>query len=359
MAMAKSITVQEITDLLDKGRTLMKEQSSAKAVDLYISLANMDHGNLIPPDIYFFYKAQYLALVNMGKILSRVDPDVAAALVTPNLMACLKRYEKNEDNPPEARMMAVCNIGMIYKFIYHDFAKAGVRLRKALDIYNRITSKSKDFDLAAYIAADEELQLNTVAHIMHEATTALTMIQDQPLDELQRQNTCYIQVPIHVVTLLNIPGNDAHVQSLLKRLPGNPRFYTTECVQCHRKKGDPALDPKSTTTLKTCAKCLRYAYCSKQCQKDHWKGGHKDACRNLKDYRKGDIVLVIGVDMELATVIWDFQANTDLAGYFLLEVFGEGSRPHTWRVAPVNDDGSRTIDVPAHDITVKIPVEEI
>lgn len=46
----------------------------------------------------------------------------------------------------------------------------------------------------------------------------------------------------------------------------------TTCVQCNRP---PAKDKK----LLVCGKCKIVRYCSTDCQKKHWKAGHKDCCQ--------------------------------------------------------------------------------
>ena len=35
------------------------------------------------------------------------------------------------------------------------------------------------------------------------------------------------------------------------------------------------------TALKRCSKCLGVAYCSRECQVAHWKGGHKQHCQEI------------------------------------------------------------------------------
>lgn len=53
------------------------------------------------------------------------------------------------------------------------------------------------------------------------------------------------------------------------------------CAHC-KKAG-------STSTMKACGRCRRVWYCSRECQKLHWKGGgHKKACGNLTASATGD-----------------------------------------------------------------------
>lgn len=42
---------------------------------------------------------------------------------------------------------------------------------------------------------------------------------------------------------------------------------------CNKKEEEPG-------SFKRCGKCQRVAYCSRECQKDHWKSGHKIICKS-------------------------------------------------------------------------------
>ena len=37
--------------------------------------------------------------------------------------------------------------------------------------------------------------------------------------------------------------------------------------------------PEQGETFSHCSRCKVVAYCSKACQKQHWRGGHKDTCQ--------------------------------------------------------------------------------
>ncbi|KAJ3278974.1 hypothetical protein HDU79_001034, partial [Rhizoclosmatium sp. JEL0117] len=41
----------------------------------------------------------------------------------------------------------------------------------------------------------------------------------------------------------------------------------------------------TSNNLKKCGGCGQFAYCSKECQKTHWKKGHKEACGQMKDVK--------------------------------------------------------------------------
>ncbi len=49
-------------------------------------------------------------------------------------------------------------------------------------------------------------------------------------------------------------------------------------LRCCRK------DCKKRTRLKTCSKCQLTTYCSKKCQKIHWKNGHSWQCSKYSWY---------------------------------------------------------------------------
>ncbi|KAJ3287316.1 hypothetical protein HDU76_007840 [Blyttiomyces sp. JEL0837] len=77
-----------------------------------------------------------------------------------------------------------------------------------------------------------------------------------------------------------------------------------ECANCHvqrfvlyKNSSTPGHEiVKDQVTLRRCSKCKRVAYCSTDCQKQHWnQGGHKHVCRAPDDYRVGDIVLLRGL----------------------------------------------------------------
>ena len=44
------------------------------------------------------------------------------------------------------------------------------------------------------------------------------------------------------------------------------------CGQCGRTEDQGE-------TFNHCSRCKDVSYCSKACQKQHWRGGHKDTCQ--------------------------------------------------------------------------------
>ncbi|KAF1801046.1 hypothetical protein FB192DRAFT_1383708 [Mucor lusitanicus] len=47
-------------------------------------------------------------------------------------------------------------------------------------------------------------------------------------------------------------------------------------VMCDKKEEEPG-------SFKRCGRCQRVSYCSRECQKDHWKHGHRAVCREQDD----------------------------------------------------------------------------
>lgn len=88
------------------------------------------------------------------------------------------------------------------------------------------------------------------------------------------------------------------------------------------------------STLMKCASCNVTLYCSKQCQKEHWrKGGHKDECSKIVEYKKevkrenavaslkegmenGDKDAAAAAAIEMINNIPDEIANMSLAEFF-------------------------------------------
>ena len=62
-------------------------------------------------------------------------------------------------------------------------------------------------------------------------------------------------------------------QNAATRLAGGTSVefgYGRGCAQCGHLGGDQ---------LALCGQCRVVRYCSKECQRKHWKGGHKAACK--------------------------------------------------------------------------------
>lgn len=73
----------------------------------------------------------------------------------------------------------------------------------------------------------------------------------------------------------------------VKDLELTPEAFLKEGIKCLVMKCD--FCNKSECKLRLCAQCFDVSYCSKECQKQHWKDEHKAAC---KARRSGDVRVV-------------------------------------------------------------------
>lgn len=62
-----------------------------------------------------------------------------------------------------------------------------------------------------------------------------------------------------------------------------------KCDNCGITREDAATNGDG---LKNCRKCKLVFYCSRECQKLHWRSGHKEACRRPGQIEIGDVMLV-------------------------------------------------------------------
>jgi hypothetical protein len=52
-----------------------------------------------------------------------------------------------------------------------------------------------------------------------------------------------------------------------------PNPWISRCANCNK------VHEEGSTQFNTCARCKAFYYCSRECQKEHWKAGHKVDCR--------------------------------------------------------------------------------
>lgn len=122
-----------------------------------------------------------------------------------------------------------------------------------------------------------------------------------PSDEI----TCYSIIPI--MTNRNIfKDNNRGFQH-----PNKLITILQTCCCCHRMWND----------LKSCAKCKKAKYCSKNCQTVHWQR-HKHLCKMLRETFNVDVAM-----SETKTTSQFFQREMVLRSTYPMEGDGEGSPP--------------------------------
>ena len=68
----------------------------------------------------------------------------------------------------------------------------------------------------------------------------------------------------------------------LKVMFAETRYPLDACSGCGSKEG------KDNAALLECGGCHKRRYCSKECQKDHWKAAHKQFCKSISKGRNGE-----------------------------------------------------------------------
>ncbi len=81
-------------------------------------------------------------------------------------------------------------------------------------------------------------------------------------------------------------------RTFVDKLPFKEELYR-ECHNCGKPNSEDA-------PLKPCAKCLGRAYCSKECQREAWKGVHKGEC----DKTLGDQIRGVRESWYLCREVW-------------------------------------------------------
>jgi hypothetical protein len=121
----------------------------------------------------------------------------------------------------------------------------------------------------------------------------------------------------------NISSQD--IANALHTMPGN------QCDACGKSA-------KLKTMLK-CHKCSATYYCGAECQRVHWKGGHKEVCHASDDLREGD------------RVVFKSDGEVSNHNYWLLcnqgAVSGTASSDHSaeyWAIMEASDNPYAEVD---------------
>ena len=65
-----------------------------------------------------------------------------------------------------------------------------------------------------------------------------------------------------------------------------------QCDGCCTKR------KQGMSSMKVCGRCQRTYYCSRNCQKKHWRTSHKECCRRKGEFKKGDHVMLTKTILE-------------------------------------------------------------
>jgi len=90
----------------------------------------------------------------------------------------------------------------------------------------------------------------------------------------------------------------------------------TKCDCCGKTR-----EEMGVTHLEVCSRCKKAYYCSAACQKEQWKAGHKQACRQPGQVEAGDFVRLHGL-----------QAKPELNGMIVKVIRKDPNNDSRWEV---------------------------
>ncbi|KAJ3290459.1 hypothetical protein HDU76_007390, partial [Blyttiomyces sp. JEL0837] len=310
---------------------------SKTSARIYIDLLTTNFDHLMRNYKQDVWVARYYANITIPTILIGLSVDTTP----PALIDCLKALASDETESIHVRLFTSHHLGIFYKHLQDDYARAITRFRKVVQwgkvIFDHPEQIPDDLNLEKLLASPV---VKTTRRYMSVAISALALLEPPQSRDSSVDTSTFDKLHVHVPLIDRDPGYTSYVDNLLERLPGMPRSYTNHCAQCDRRKGNASRDAATKPA--------------------HWKGGHKNRCRSLSDFRKGDIVIVSGIELDLARDHFDFDVKGEVEedrGSFVLEVFGQGRRLGHWKVCPIKDHGGLVVSGPS--LTLKIPVEEI
>lgn len=129
-----------------------------------------------------------------------------------------------------------------------------------------------------------------------QAMQAIAIMKPGVEDLAQTLASAFFDPYAHPITRISSTKADSRPQDFIelakelvadydkKKEPGSSKDTTPTCKGCGSKEG------KNSQELKSCAKCKRAKYCSRECQKSDWKK-HKTACSMMSRVHDPNAVL--------------------------------------------------------------------
>jgi hypothetical protein len=108
----------------------------------------------------------------------------------------------------------------------------------------------------------------------------------------------------------------AGTAELREALQERTRVGGARCDGCKRTREELGM-----TNLLCCQRCTMAFYCSRECQKQQWRAGHKQACREKGEIHPGDFLRLEGL-----------VARPELNGFIVRAVGPVEGDPDRWQV---------------------------
>lgn len=107
------------------------------------------------------------------------------------------------------------------------------------------------------------------------------------LSALAQRNLESLRDPLPQI-LKNVPDNTS--APILAAYGHRMGTGGDKCDGCRK-----TLDQLGVQSLNCCQRCKKVYFCSKECQGNQWRAGHKKACRKPDQMEEGDIMMLSGL----------------------------------------------------------------
>ncbi|KAJ3332626.1 hypothetical protein HDU76_013579 [Blyttiomyces sp. JEL0837] len=249
----------------------------------------------------------------LGDIFVHAQEKIPA---TESDIAFLKRVEKNKDSLLLNRILAAYALAFIY-WGQGDQQACAQRIRKALQYESKMTDEERDgftYKDLKQVRVSEILE-----HPMDVMKGLLEMLEcigtngyvneahKEKMSETYKAASVSLQAEEadgKAVSPEDAKAKEALLETLAQRAVG---VGGSACNWCKREatkligEGGGSESTLPPVKLKQCSRCLRAWYCSTECQRAAWSGGHKKCCRVPYVFRTGDFVVLR--EIEVATLI--------------------------------------------------------